>query len=99
MAAIVFFIETFLVAIGAGVFGALLSLGGGAIRVPGLTLGLGRDSHYAIGASIVAVIAASSGTVHRRNHRNERRNVAPRCVAGEGKINCLRCVDPPMGEV
>ncbi len=61
MAAILFLVETFLVAIGAGIFGALLGLGGGAIIVPVLTLALGLDIHYAIGASIVSVIATSSG--------------------------------------
>src|SRR5512140_2333616 len=61
MVAILFLIETFLVAVGAGLFGALLGLGGGAIIVPVLTLALGIDIHYAIGASIVSVIATSSG--------------------------------------
>ncbi len=61
MVAILFLVETFLVAIGAGIFGALLGLGGGAIIVPVLTLALGIDIHYAIGASIVSVIATSSG--------------------------------------
>ena len=54
-------IETFVVAVGAGVFGALLGLGGGVILVPVLTLVLGINIHYAIGASIVSVIATSSG--------------------------------------
>ncbi len=61
MPAIIFLIETFLISIGAGIFGALLGLGGGVILVPLLTLWLGVDIHYAIGASIVAVIATSSG--------------------------------------
>lgn len=61
MAAILFLVGTFTVAIGAGIFGALLGLGGGAIIVPVLTLALGIDIHYAIGASIVSVIATSSG--------------------------------------
>ena len=61
MAAILFLIETFLVSIGAGIFGALLGLGGGVILVPILTLVLSIDIHYAIGASIVSVIATSSG--------------------------------------
>ena len=61
MLAIIFLIETFLISIGAGVFGALLGLGGGVILVPVLTLVLGIDIHYAIGASIVSVIATSSG--------------------------------------
>lgn len=45
----------------AGIAGALLGLGGGIIIVPFLTLGLGIDIRYAIGASIVSVIATSSG--------------------------------------
>src|SRR5690242_21520684 len=49
------------VSIGAGVFGAILGLGGGVIIVPALTLGLGINIRYAIGASIVSVIATSSG--------------------------------------
>ena len=61
MSAIIFLIETFLVSIGAGILGALLGLGGGVILVPVLTLVLGIDIHYAIGASIVSVIATSSG--------------------------------------
>ncbi len=50
-----------MVSIGAGIFGALLGLGGGVILVPILTILLGIDIHYAIGASIVSVIATSSG--------------------------------------
>lgn len=61
MVAILFLVETFLISVGAGVFGALLGLGGGAIIVPALTLALGIDIHYAIGASIISVIATSSG--------------------------------------
>lgn len=61
MTAILFLLQTFLISIGAGIFGALLGLGGGAILVPILTLALGIDIHYAIGASIVSVIATSSG--------------------------------------
>ncbi|MCJ7544484.1 MAG: sulfite exporter TauE/SafE family protein [Phycisphaerae bacterium] len=47
--------------ISAGVLGSLLGLGGGIIVVPALTLLLGVDIRYAIGASIVSVIATSSG--------------------------------------
>jgi len=61
MSAIIFLVETFGISIGAGIFGALLGLGGGVILVPVLTLMLGIDIHYAIGASIVSVIATSSG--------------------------------------
>lgn len=48
--------------IAAGIFGALLGLGGGMIVTPILTVFLGVDIKYAIGASIIAVIATSSGS-------------------------------------
>jgi uncharacterized membrane protein YfcA len=51
----------FLVSVGAGVLGSLLGLGGGIIVIPALTLLFGIDIRYAIGASIVSVIATSSG--------------------------------------
>jgi len=44
----------------AGLFGSLTGLGGGVIVVPLLVLVLGIDLHYAIGASLIAVIATSS---------------------------------------
>jgi uncharacterized membrane protein YfcA len=46
----------------AGIIGALLGIGGGIIIVPALTLLLGIDIRYAIGASIVSVIATSIGS-------------------------------------
>ena len=46
----------------AGLVGALTGLGGGVIIIPLLTLALGVDIHYAIGASIISVIATSSGS-------------------------------------
>jgi len=45
----------------AGLLGSLTGLGGGVIIVPLLALGFGVDIHYAIGASLVSVIATSSG--------------------------------------
>jgi uncharacterized membrane protein YfcA len=45
----------------AGFLGALTGLGGGVVIVPLLVVVLGVDLHYAIGASLVAVIATSSG--------------------------------------
>jgi len=45
----------------AGFLGALTGLGGGVVIVPMLVLLLGVDIRYAIGASIVSVIATSSG--------------------------------------
>jgi hypothetical protein len=45
----------------AGFLGSLTGLGGGVVIVPLLTLGFGVDIRYAIGASLVSVIATSSG--------------------------------------
>ncbi len=45
----------------AGFVGSLTGLGGGVIITPVLTLFLGVDIRYAIGASLVSVIATSSG--------------------------------------
>jgi uncharacterized membrane protein YfcA len=45
----------------AGLLGALTGLGGGVVIVPLLVLGFGIDLHYAAGASLVSVIATSSG--------------------------------------
>jgi hypothetical protein len=51
----------FFVSIAAGFLGALTGLGGGIVVTPALTLLLGVDIRYAIGASLVSVIATSSG--------------------------------------
>lgn len=48
-------------AFAAGMLGALTGLGGGIIVVPLLTIAFGVDIRYAIGASLVSVIATSSG--------------------------------------
>jgi uncharacterized membrane protein YfcA len=48
-------------AFAAGFLGALTGLGGGVVIVPLLTLGFGVDIRYAIGASLISVIATSSG--------------------------------------
>lgn len=45
----------------AGVLGAILGIGGGMIITPILTIMMGLDIKYAIGASIISVIATSSG--------------------------------------
>jgi len=45
----------------AGLVGALTGLGGGVLLVPLLTLGFGVNVRYAAGASLVSVIATSSG--------------------------------------
>ena len=46
----------------AGLLGSLTGLGGGIVIIPLLTLVLHVDIHYAIGASLVSVIATSSGS-------------------------------------
>jgi uncharacterized membrane protein YfcA len=55
-------IEILFISVFAGFLGSLLGLGGGIIITPALTLLLGIDIKYAIGASIVSVIATSSGS-------------------------------------
>lgn len=46
----------------AGLLGSLTGLGGGVVIIPLLTILLGVDIQYAIGASLVSVIATSSGS-------------------------------------
>ena len=46
----------------AGLLGSLTGLGGGVVVIPLLTLVLGVDFHYAVGAALVASIATSSGS-------------------------------------
>ncbi len=45
----------------AGIFGAIFGIGGGMIVTPIMTIALGLDIKYAIGASVISVIATSSG--------------------------------------
>ena len=49
------------VSFAAGLLGSLTGLGGGVVLVPLLTLLFHVDIRYAIGASLVSVIATSSG--------------------------------------
>ncbi|MGA9524819.1 MAG: sulfite exporter TauE/SafE family protein, partial [Myxococcaceae bacterium] len=51
----------FSTSLGAGVLGSMLGIGGGILLVPFLTLGMGVEMRYAVGASIISVIATSSG--------------------------------------
>ncbi|MCJ8209352.1 sulfite exporter TauE/SafE family protein [Mucilaginibacter sp. RS28] len=46
----------------AGLLGSLTGLGGGVVIIPLLTVLLHVDIHYAIGASLISVIATSSGS-------------------------------------
>lgn len=61
MLTIEFVLIMFLASILAGMIGSIVGLGGGVIIIPVLTIGLGVDIHFAIGASIVSIIATSSG--------------------------------------
>src|SRR4051812_3394926 len=54
-------ISLFIISVFAGCLGSILGLGGGVILIPVLTLGFGVNIRYAVGASIVSVIATSSG--------------------------------------
>jgi hypothetical protein len=51
-----------LCSLAAGLLGALTGLGGGVVIVPLLALGFHIDIRYAIGASLMSVIATSSGS-------------------------------------
>jgi uncharacterized membrane protein YfcA len=51
----------FVVCVMAGLIGAMAGVGGGILVIPVLTIGFGVDIHLAVGASIVSVIATSSG--------------------------------------
>ncbi|WP_316813008.1 sulfite exporter TauE/SafE family protein [Pedobacter heparinus] len=62
MSVLLFTIIVLIGAFLAGLVGSLTGLGGGVIIIPLLTLVLGVDIHYAIGASIISVIATSSGS-------------------------------------
>lgn len=56
-----FVLKLVIVAVFAGIFGSVLGLGGGTVVTPILTLLFGIDINHAIGASLIAVIATSSG--------------------------------------
>jgi len=51
----------FAVSVVAGLIGALAGVGGGILVIPVLTFGFGVDIRLAVGASIISVIATSSG--------------------------------------
>ncbi len=51
----------FAISVAAGLIGAVAGVGGGILVIPALTFGFGVDIRLAIGASIVSVIATSSG--------------------------------------
>lgn len=61
MTVLVFTMILFAGAYAAGLIGSLTGLGGGVVIIPLLSVFLGVDIHYAIGAALVSVIATSSG--------------------------------------
>jgi len=61
MSLIVFTSLLFITSVAAGLLGSLTGLGGGVVIVPVLALLFRVDIRYAIGASLVSVIATSSG--------------------------------------
>lgn len=61
MSVLLFSLLVWLTSFAAGLLGALTGLGGGVVVVPALALLFGVDMRYAIGASLVSVIATSSG--------------------------------------
>lgn len=75
MSPTLFVLSMFGVAVSAGFLGSLLGLGGGLIIVPVLTLVFKLDFHLAVGASIVAVVATSSGSAvaYLRDHMSNLR--------------------------
>ncbi len=61
MSVLLFTLLVFAGSFGAGLLGALTGLGGGVVLVPLLTVVFHVDIRYAIGASLISVIATSSG--------------------------------------
>lgn len=61
MNVLIFTLLLWLVSTATGFLGALTGLGGGVLLVPVLTLLFGVDIRYSIGATLVSVIATSSG--------------------------------------
>ena len=58
---LLFLLALFATSVGTGALGAILGLGGGTLLVPILTIFFGVNLHFAMGASLVSVIATSSG--------------------------------------
>ena len=84
------FFAVFLISVLAGIGGAILGLGGGVIIVPALTLLLNLPIRFAIGSSIVAVIATSSGTASayiRDNLTNLRIGIALEVMTTVGALS------------
>ncbi|MFI5126124.1 MAG: sulfite exporter TauE/SafE family protein [Candidatus Acidiferrales bacterium] len=61
MNVLLFTLLIWIVSLGAGLLGSLTGLGGGVIIVPLLVIAFKVNIHYAAGASLISVIATSSG--------------------------------------
>ena len=61
MTVLTFSLALFVTSLFAGFLGAMTGLGGGVVIVPALCLLFKVDLHYALGASLISVIATSSG--------------------------------------
>ncbi|MEM0160548.1 MAG: sulfite exporter TauE/SafE family protein [Thermoplasmata archaeon] len=61
---LIYFLLILITSVCAGMLGAMAGLGGGILIVPFLTALLNVNVDYAIGASIIAVIATSSGSAY-----------------------------------
>src|SRR5579862_9579555 len=87
----------------AGFLGALTGLGGGVVIVPLLVIALGVDLQYAIGASLVAVIATSSGaaaTYVREGYSNIRIGMFLEIATTLGAISgALLAIHLPLGMI
>lgn len=62
MSVLVTSIIIFIGSLFAGFIGSLTGLGGGIIIIPLLTLALGFDMNYAVGAALISVVATSTGS-------------------------------------
>lgn len=62
MTIFLFSVLVFIASICAGLIGSLTGLGGGVVIIPALVLFFHINIHYAMGASLIAVVATSSGT-------------------------------------
>jgi len=93
----------FLGSIAAGFLGSLTGLGGGVVIVPLLTLAFHVDIRYAIGASLVSVIATSSGAAAayvREGYSNIRVGMFLEIATTIGAISgALLAVHLPLGTI
>ena len=101
MTALTFSLILLLSSLAAGLLGALTGLGGGVVIVPVLTIFFDVDIHYAIGASLVSVIATSSGAAAayvREGFSNIRIGMFLEIATTLGALRCVahRRASPPM---